>query len=132
MDALTARCSPARSRAVEELAEATAKWGCAVPDDPGIAELADRLAYVSGHVPDDLVNRAKAAADLEAAVEHLRAGARLGGLLPVVALHHLRLALQRERSARQGQARSVPADGGKRPVCLEHQEARPHRPSGRS
>ncbi|MFI6528175.1 hypothetical protein [Streptomyces uncialis] len=110
MNELTARCSHAHSRAVEELAEATAKWGCAVPDDPGITELADQLAYVAGHLPEDLVSRAEAATDLEAAVELLRAAARLGGLLPVVTLHHLRLALQRERSARHDQARSATAD----------------------
>lgn len=112
MNALTARCSPARSRAVEELAEATAKWGCAVPDDPGIAELADQLAQVADHVPHDLVNRGEVAAALEAAVEHLQAAARLGGLLPVVTLHHLRVALQSERTARQGQDRPVPAAHG--------------------
>lgn len=108
MNALTTRCSPARCRAVEELAEATAKWGSAVPDDPGITEIADQLAYVAGHLPEDLINRAEAATDLEAAVEHLRAAARLGGLLPVVTLYHLRVALQCERSARQGQDRPVP------------------------
>ncbi|MFB8310290.1 hypothetical protein ACFC5T_17205 [Streptomyces sp. NPDC055961] len=109
MNALTARCSPARSQAVAELAEATAKWGCAVLDDPGIAELADQLAQVASHIPQDLVNRGEAAAALEAAAEHLRAAARLGGLLPLVIRHHLNLALQCERSARQGQARPVPA-----------------------
>ncbi|MFG2211028.1 hypothetical protein [Streptomyces sp. NPDC048638] len=110
MNELTARCSSARSRAVEELAEATAKWGCAVPDDPGITELADQLAYVAGHLPEDLVNRTEAATDLEAAVEHLRAAARLGGLLPLVTLHHLHLARQREHSARHDQALSATAD----------------------
>ncbi|GAA3711554.1 hypothetical protein ACRWOO_02835 [Streptomyces sp. NEAU-PBA10] len=109
MNALTARCSPARSRAVEELAEATAKWSCAVLDDPGIAELADQLAQVAGHVPQDRVNRGEAAAALEADAEHLQAAARLGGLLPLVALHHLNVALQCERSARQGRALPVPA-----------------------
>ncbi|MGW3930391.1 hypothetical protein ACWECC_20150 [Streptomyces microflavus] len=107
MNALTARCSSGRSRAVEELAEAAAKWGCDVPDDPGIAELADQLAHVAGHLPKDLTVRADAAVGLEAAVEHLRAAARLGGLLPVVALHHLRLALQYEHDVRQGLDRPV-------------------------
>ncbi|MGY3064528.1 hypothetical protein ACVWZD_008850 [Streptomyces sp. TE3672] len=101
MNALTASCSPARSRAVGELAEATAKWGCDVPDDPGLIELADLLALVAAHLPEDLAARAEAATSLEMAVEHLRAADRLGGLLPVVTLHHLRLALQYERNARQ-------------------------------
>ncbi|MBQ0888644.1 hypothetical protein KBZ94_27615 [Streptomyces sp. RM72] len=105
MNTLTTRCLPARSRAVEELTEATAKWGSAVPDDPGISELADQLASVADHLPEDLVNRSEAATDLKAAVEHLRCAARLGGLLPVVTLYHLRLALQRERSARRDHAR---------------------------
>ena len=101
MNALPARCSSARARAVEELADAAAKWGCDVPDDPGVTELADQLAHVAGHLPEDFTARAEAATRLEAAVEHLRAAARLGGLLPLVILHHLRLALQCERSARQ-------------------------------
>lgn len=107
MDALTARCSPARFRAVEELADAAVKWGCDVPDDPGISELADQLAHVAGHLPEEVLARAEAATSLKAAVEHLRAAARLGGLLPAVSLHHLRLALQHERSARQDLDRPV-------------------------
>lgn len=111
MNALSARCSPARARAVEDLADVAAKWGCDVPDDPGITELADQLAHVAGDLPEDFVAGAEAATRLEAAVEHLRAAARLGGLLPAVVLHHLRLALQCERSARQDRDRTgVPAN----------------------
>ncbi|MEL5957445.1 hypothetical protein AADR41_22235 [Streptomyces sp. CLV115] len=110
MNALTARCSPARSRAMAQLAEAAAKLGCDVPDDPGVTELADQLAHVAGHLPDDLVARAEAVAALKAAVEHLRAAARLGGLLPAVTIHHLHLALRYERSARHDLDRpAVPA-----------------------
>ncbi|MFG2221117.1 hypothetical protein ACGFN1_41100 [Streptomyces sp. NPDC048685] len=72
-----------------------------MPDDPGFIELADLLALVAAHLPEDLAARAEAATSLEMAVEHLRAADRLGGLLPVVTLHHLRLALQYERNARQ-------------------------------
>jgi hypothetical protein len=107
MNALTGRCSPARARAVEELAEAAAKWGCDVPDDPGLTELADQLAYVAGHLPEDCASRAEVTPRLETAVEHLRAAARLGGLMTLVALHHIRLALQYERSACQDLERPV-------------------------
>lgn len=101
MNAQAIRLSAVRAQAVDELAGAAAAWGCEVPDDPGVGELADQLAHVAGHLPEHLVNRTEVAAALGRAVEHLRAVARLGGLLPFVALHQLRLALECERSARQ-------------------------------
>lgn len=104
---VTARYAPARARYVEELANAAAKWGYDVPDDPGIAELADGLAQAAETIPDDSDGGAEAVTHLAAADEHLRAVARLGGLLPLVVCHHLRLALQYEQRARTAVERSA-------------------------
>ncbi|MFD7861471.1 hypothetical protein [Streptomyces sp. NPDC059783] len=101
MNAQVGRIAAARARRIEELAGAAAAWGCEVLDDPGVGELADQLADVAGRLPEGLPARAEAAVALGRAVERLRAAARLGGVLPLIGLHHLRLALDDERSARQ-------------------------------
>ncbi|MEU6350136.1 hypothetical protein ABZ896_12495 [Streptomyces sp. NPDC047072] len=100
MNALAARLSTTRARAIEEMADAVPKWGVDTPDDPGVAELAEVLAAAVGRLLGGLDAHDAATAHLTAAVEHLRAAARLGGLMPVVFCAHLRLALQQERRAR--------------------------------
>ncbi|WP_241827236.1 hypothetical protein [Streptomyces graminilatus] len=100
MNALAARLSGTRARAIEELTDAVAAWGADVPDDPGLTELADLLAEVAGRFPDDLDGHEAATAHLREAVERLRAVGRLGSLLPAVACAHLRRALQQEQRAR--------------------------------
>lgn len=107
MNALTDRLLPVRARAVDELADAAAKWDCEVPDDPGVTELADELARAADRIPSDVDGHADVTANLTAAVEHLRAASRLGGLMPLVTCYHLRRALQRHRSAHQALDRSV-------------------------
>jgi hypothetical protein len=107
VNALSVRISSIRARAVGDLADAAENWGCDVPGDPGIGELADVLGQAADHLPHGLDGRAGAATGLAMAVEELRAAARLGGLLPLVACHHLRLALQYERSARRALERSA-------------------------
>ncbi|MFD7954366.1 hypothetical protein ACFV4X_12810 [Streptomyces ardesiacus] len=104
---LTARHASARARLVEEVADAAAKWGYEAPEDPGVTELADGLVHVVDRLRGDHDERTQAASHLEAAVEHLRAAARLGGLLPLVVHHHLRLALRYLQSAGLGIERSA-------------------------
>jgi hypothetical protein len=99
VNALAARLSFTRVRAIEEVADTVAKWDLEVPDDPGVTELADLLSEAAANLPEDFDGRSAATAHRTVAVEHLRAAARLGGLLPVVACAHLRLALHQKRSA---------------------------------
>ncbi|MFF9074486.1 hypothetical protein ACF1A9_19615 [Streptomyces sp. NPDC014872] len=99
MNALAVRLAPLRARAIEELADALAKWGADVPEDPGVAELAALLAETARHFPHDVDGRAPATAYLEVALEHLGAAVRLRSLLPLITCHHLRLALQQVRSS---------------------------------
>ncbi|GHG14051.1 hypothetical protein ACFFSH_31300 [Streptomyces filamentosus] len=89
----------ARARLIEDLAGAAAKWGYEVPEDPGVTELADGLAQALDRLQADPDGHVEAASHLGTAVEHLKAVARLGGLLPLVVGHHLRRALQHEQSA---------------------------------
>ncbi|EGE39506.1 hypothetical protein SACT1_0088 [Streptomyces sp. ACT-1] len=90
---LSARLAAARGRLIIELSRAVTRWGGQVPDDPGVAELADLLdgAAATLHSTDRSDDRD----ELILAVAHLRAADRLGGLLPAVTLWHLRQALQR-------------------------------------
>ncbi|MEV5887018.1 hypothetical protein AB0L74_30865 [Streptomyces sp. NPDC052020] len=97
---LITRHAFARARLIEELADAAAKRGYEVSDDPGVTELADGLAQAVDRLQADRDGRAAAASHLGTAVERLRAVARLGGLLPLIVCHHLRRALQHEQSAR--------------------------------
>ncbi|MCX4679190.1 hypothetical protein OG413_28465 [Streptomyces sp. NBC_01433] len=73
-----------------------------MPEDPGIAELADLLEAAAADVPARTGESGNAARTLlAAAVEDLRAAARLGGLLPAVTLWHLHRARDQERAAHQ-------------------------------
>ncbi|WP_331762876.1 hypothetical protein [Streptomyces anulatus] len=99
---LSSRLAAGRGRRVTQLAEAAARWGGHVPEDPGITELADLLETAAtpgnpGHPASTL---------LAGAVENLRAAARLGGHLPAVTLWHLQRAIDQERTAHQ---QTVPA-----------------------
>ncbi|WP_331760948.1 hypothetical protein [Streptomyces anulatus] len=104
---ISLRLAAGRGRRVTQLAEAAARWGGHVPDDPGITELADLLEAAAndahdhpgepGHNPRTL---------LTGAVEDLRAADRLGGLLPAVTLWHLQRAIDQEHTAHQ---QTVPA-----------------------
>lgn len=90
---LSARLSGARGRLIIELSCAVTSQGGQVPEDPGVAELADLLDGVAATLHD--ATRSGTRAELAIAVSHLRAADRLGGLLPAVTLWHLRQALQR-------------------------------------
>ncbi|MER6116203.1 hypothetical protein [Streptomyces sp. NPDC001743] len=111
-----------RDAAVAVLGEAAQWWGCDVPDDPGTSELAALL--------DELVERLcadrrderlrEAAADLAEVAEALGAASRLGGLLPVISLWHLRTAVEKEEQARRHLARSATPqpDGAPLPAAV--------------
>ncbi|CAM5671303.1 hypothetical protein [Streptomyces atroolivaceus] len=90
---LSARLAGARGRLIIELSCAVTGWGGQVPEDSGVAELADLLDGAAANLHD--VTRSGTRAELALAVGHLRAADRLGGLLPAVTLWHLRQALQR-------------------------------------
>ncbi|MGP3638212.1 hypothetical protein ACTU45_33685 [Streptomyces sp. 24-1644] len=90
---LSARLAGARGRLIIELSCAVTRWGGQVPEDPGVAELADILDGVAPTLND--ATRSDTRAELALAAGHLRAADRLGGLLPAVTLWHLRQALQR-------------------------------------
>ncbi|MFF3787186.1 hypothetical protein [Streptomyces sp. NPDC001933] len=96
---LSLRLAGARGRIIIKLSGAAARWGGVVPDDPGIAELADLLEQAAGTFHDETASRAKA--ELVSGVAHLRAADRLGGLLPAVTLWHLNQTLQRTDAARR-------------------------------
>lgn len=98
---LSSRLAAGHGRRVTQLAEAAARWGGHVPDDPGITELADLLETAAG-VPDRPGDPGNTAgAFLAGAVEDLRAAARLGGFLPAVTLWHLQRAIDQEHTAHQ-------------------------------
>ncbi|GAA5606856.1 MULTISPECIES: hypothetical protein [Streptomyces] len=104
---LSSRLAAGRDRRVTQLAEAAARWGGHVPDDPGITELAD-LLETAANAPDRSGNPDHpggpghtARALLAGAVENLRAAARLGGLLPAITLWHLQRAIDQEHTAHQ-------------------------------
>jgi hypothetical protein len=77
-------------------------WGADVPEDPGAGELAQLLDEIVERLHADQGNEhSQSAAKLLAqAAEALRAVARLGSLLPVISLWHLRTALRQEADAR--------------------------------
>lgn len=77
-------------------------WGADVPEDPGAGELAQLLDEIVERLHADQGNdHSQSAAKLLAqAAEALRAVARLGSLLPVISLWHLRTALRKEADAR--------------------------------
>ncbi|MFJ1804207.1 hypothetical protein [Streptomyces sp. NPDC088180] len=109
---LSSRLAAGHGRRVTQLAEAAARWGRHVPEDPGITELAD-LLETAANAPDhpggpdhpgDPGHTARAL--LAGAVENLRAAARLGGLLPAITLWHLQRAIDQEHTAHQ---QTVPA-----------------------
>ncbi|MFH8873613.1 hypothetical protein [Streptomyces griseus] len=108
---LSSRLAAGRDRRVTHLAEAAARWGGHVPEDPGITELANLLETAAADTPapparpGDPGHAAKAF--LAGAVENLRAAARLGGLLPAVTLWHLQRAIDQEHTAHQ--QNTVPA-----------------------
>ncbi|MGW2090246.1 hypothetical protein [Streptomyces sp. NPDC001880] len=95
---LSLRLAGARGRVIIKLSGAAARWGGVVPDDPGVAELADLLEEAAGTFHEETASRAKA--ELMSGVAHLRAADRLGGLLPAVTLWHLNQTLQRADAAR--------------------------------
>ncbi|MCX4791918.1 hypothetical protein OG369_39355 [Streptomyces sp. NBC_01221] len=92
-----------RADAFTALETAVQWWGADVPDDPGVGELAQLLDEIverlRGNQGDE--RSRKAAGPLAEVAEALRAVARLGTLLPVVSLWHLRTALQQEAVARR-------------------------------
>ncbi|MEU9927316.1 hypothetical protein [Streptomyces anulatus] len=109
---ISSRLAASRGRRVTQLADAAARWGGQVPEDPGITELADLLEAAT-NVPDRPGNPGDPGgpghttrALLAGAVEDLRAAARLGGLLPAVTLWHLQRAIDQEHTAHQ---QTVPA-----------------------
>ncbi|MFF8472008.1 hypothetical protein [Streptomyces griseus] len=113
---LSKRLAAGRDRRLTQLADAAARWGGQVPEDPGITELADLLETAAADVParpgdpghtarpDDPGHAAKVL--LAGAVENLRAAARLGGHLPAVTLWHLQRAIDQEHTAHQ---QTIPA-----------------------
>ncbi|MGA6172512.1 hypothetical protein ACPEIF_19965 [Streptomyces sp. NPDC012600] len=90
---LSARLAGARGRLIIELSRAVTDWGGQVPEDPGVAELADLLDSAAATLHS--TTRSDDRNELALAVAHLRAADQLGGLLPAVTLWHLRQALQR-------------------------------------
>ncbi|MFJ6810975.1 hypothetical protein ACIQRK_34110 [Streptomyces anulatus] len=103
---ISLRLAAGRGRRVTQLADAAARWGGHVPDDPGITELADLLETAT-RAPDRPGGPGHTTrALLAGAVEDLRAAARLGGLLPAVTLWHLQRAIDQEHTAHQ---QTVPA-----------------------
>ncbi|MGW6289851.1 hypothetical protein [Streptomyces sp. NPDC055107] len=105
---LSSRLAAGRDRRLTQLADAAARWGGHVPEDPGITELADLLETAATNAPDHPGSPGHTPrALLAAAVENLRAAARLGGLLPAATLWHLQRAINQEHTAHQ--QNTVPA-----------------------
>ncbi|MET9707742.1 hypothetical protein [Streptomyces griseus] len=123
---LSSRLAAGRDRRLTQLAEAAARWGGHVPEDPGVTELADLLETAAADIPAPPGDRGHPARPgdrghparpgdpghtartlLAGAVESLRAAARLGGLLPAVTLWHLQRAIDQEHTAHQ--QHTVPA-----------------------
>ncbi|MFD7676207.1 hypothetical protein [Streptomyces anulatus] len=104
---ISSRLAAGHGRRVTQLADAAARWGGHVPEDPGITELADLLETAATNAPDRPGGPGHTTrALLAGAVEDLRAAARLGGLLPAVTLWHLQRAIDQEHTAHQ---QTVPA-----------------------
>ncbi|GAA5608198.1 hypothetical protein [Streptomyces griseus] len=111
---LSARLAAARGRLIIELSRAVTDWGGQVPEDPGVAELADLLEDAAATLR---TISSSTRAELAGAVGHLRAADRLGGLLPAVTLWHLRQALQRSAPSRIPEdLPPYPADRHRRPA----------------
>ncbi|MEE1736223.1 hypothetical protein PUR49_06850 [Streptomyces sp. BE147] len=101
-DEFTVEAGRVHESCVAQLGDAAAGWGGEVPEDPGIAELADLFEAVVADVPARTGEPGNVArTSLAGAVEDLRAAARLGGLLPAVTLWHLHRAMEQERAAHQ-------------------------------
>ncbi|WP_228925483.1 hypothetical protein [Streptomyces sp. DH7] len=98
---ISSRLAAGHGRRVTQLAEAAARRGGQVPEDPGITELADLLEAAANDASEHTARTL-----LAGAVEDLRAAARLGGLLPAVTLWHLQRAIDQEHTAHQ---QTVPA-----------------------
>ncbi|MER7701223.1 MULTISPECIES: hypothetical protein [unclassified Streptomyces] len=97
---ISLRLAAGHARRVTQLADAAARRGGQVPEDPGITELADLLETAAADTPnhpDDPGHNPRTL--LTGAVEDLRAAARLGGLLPAVTLWHLQRAIDQEHAA---------------------------------
>ncbi|MGW5925958.1 hypothetical protein ACWF2L_06875 [Streptomyces anulatus] len=108
---ISSRLAAGHGRRVTQLAEAAARWGGHVPDDPGITELAD-LLEAAARVPDRPGGPGHTTrALLAGAVEDQRAAARLGGLLPAVTLWHLQRAIDQEHTAHQQHTVPAPRQG---------------------
>jgi hypothetical protein len=92
-----------RDEALARLGTSTAQWGQTVPDDPGMRELAELLADAAKPLLQDAAGTTghDGGHHLTAAAEALRSAARLGSLLPVISLWHLRNAVRHEEQARQ-------------------------------
>ncbi|WP_146057589.1 hypothetical protein [Streptomyces sp. SM12] len=80
--------------ALAALGEAAQRWGCDVPKDPGAGELADELVGRLRVGQRDERFSSNAAEAMAEVAEALGAVSRLGGLLPAVALWHLRAAVE--------------------------------------
>ncbi|MFJ7063486.1 hypothetical protein ACIQVA_39545 [Streptomyces microflavus] len=101
---ISSRLAAGHGRRVTQLADAAARWGGHVPDDPGITELADLLEAAATNAADHPGGPGHTTrALLAGAVENLRAAARLGGLLPAVTLWHLQRAIDQEHAAHHQQ-----------------------------
>ncbi|MER5372719.1 hypothetical protein [Streptomyces sp. NPDC002553] len=72
-----------------------------MPEDPGAGELAQLLDEIVERLHAEGNDHSQSAAKLLArAAEALRAVARLGSLLPMISLWHLRTALRQEADSR--------------------------------
>lgn len=98
-----------RDAALAALGEAAQWWGCDVPDDPGTGELAELVAELVERLRADRRDERlrSAAVELAEVAEALGAASRLGGLLPVISLWHLRTAVEKEHLARRHLARAA-------------------------
>ncbi|MFI6112906.1 hypothetical protein [Kitasatospora sp. NPDC051164] len=114
-DVKTPEVPLSRDAALAALDEAAQWWGCEVPDDPGTSELAalldELVECLRADRRDERLRRA--AVDLAEVAEALGAASRLGGLLPVISLWHLRTAVEKEAQARRhlGRAATTQPDG---------------------
>ncbi|WP_435057818.1 hypothetical protein [Streptomyces sp. bgisy060] len=90
-----------RASAFTALECAVRRWYADVPEDPGAGELAQLVDEIVERLHAEGDDQSRSAAKLLAqTAEALRAVARLGSLLPVISLWHLRTALRQEADAR--------------------------------
>ncbi|MFB6984499.1 hypothetical protein [Streptomyces sp. NPDC056304] len=106
---LSSRLVSLRGHCVAQLSDAVTQWGKEVPEDPGVAELADLIEQTAADLDHPDEPRQAASADLAVATEKLRAAARLGGLLPAVTLWHLRGAVEQLSAVRRNLGAQAPA-----------------------